>query len=291
MDSQTDEGFHVSLLGGEPSLRLKNFLSILDEFNSNISLSLNTNGLIFTEQMCIDLSKYNAHLAISLDGPKKAHDENRILANGQGTYDKLIEKIPMLLNYFPDSLCQATFTPNTIQYLSDSYFLAKELGFKEWYWAPDLYSSIWTEKEYTILNKELDIIAKDYFNQNQILYRAFSLSEHFNKGNARFQQNKKCLLVDPDGRMKISRINATVVPPEEDEKWYIGNVLTGVDNNKIKAWIDRFGENADELYYAYNTKQECKNCPANKICYDSEHLCPNPFLYYIQANQPRMQCE
>lgn len=288
-----DKPFHISLLGGEPSLRLWHFLPILAEYNfgDKVSISVNTNAQIWTEDMCKQLSQFEARLAISLDGPAVAHNLCRKKVNGSDTYDDVVKNIPMLLKYFPKSFCQATFTPDTIRYLSDSYFLAKELGFKEWYWAPDLYNSKWTEKEFDILNKELEVIAQDYFNQDQIVYRSFIVSDEFNSGNARFRNNQKCLLVDPDGRMKISRLNATVVPPQEDELWYIGNVLTGIDEQKIQNWEDRYGKDADELYYAYNIKSVCAKCPAKAICYDSEHMQPNPYLYRIQAVQPRMQCE
>ena len=266
-----DKPFHISLLGGEPSLRLWHFLPILAEYNfgDKVSISVNTNAQIWTEDMCKQLSQFEARLAISLDGPAVAHNLCRKKVNGSDTYDDVIKNIPMLLKYFPKSFCQATFTPDTIRYLSDSYFLAKQLGFKEWYWAPDLYNSKWTEKEFDILNKELEVIAQDYFNQDQIVYRSFIVSDEFNSGNARFRNNQKCLLVDPDGRMKISRLNATVVPPQEDELWYIGNVLTGIDEQKIQNWEDRYGKDADELYYAYNIKSVCDKCAAKAICYDS----------------------
>ena len=288
-----DKPFHISLLGGEPSLRLWHFLPILAEYNfgDKVSISVNTNAQIWTEDMCKQLSQFEARLAISLDGPAVAHNLCRKKVNGSDTYGDVVKNIPMLLKYFPKSFCQATFTPDTIRYLSDSYFLAKELGFKEWYWAPDLYNSKWTDKEFDILNKELEVIAQDYFNQDQIVYRSFIVSDEFNSGNARFRNNQKCLLVDPDGRMKISRLNATVVPPQEDELWYIGNVLTGIDEQKIQNWEDRYGKDADELYYAYNIKSVCAKCPAKAICYDSEHIHSNPYLYRIQAVQPRMQCE
>ena len=292
---KTQKKIFISLLGGEPTLRIKNFLSTLEDFlkinNNEIFLSLNTNGLFFNQELCDKLKKFNPKIAISLDGPKEIHDFNRVDIYNKGTYDRVIEKIPLILKNFPDSFCQATFTPETIHGLSDSYFLAKELGFKEWYWAPDLYNSNWKEQHFLELEKQMKIIAKDYFNQNQILYKPFEKDEERNQGNLRFKKDTHCLLVEPSGLCKISRLNATVIDIDSDKEWYIGNILNGLDNKKIENWINKYGEEADRLYYAYNTRSECSKCLANKICFNTEHLLDNPYLYKIQCQQPRIQCE
>ena len=291
MQSQPCEKYHISLLGGEPSLRLKYILPIIqkqkDSFDKEITISLNTNGLLFDEKMCKQLTPFKPHLAISLDGPKEIHDLNRIDVFGKGTYDRLIEKLPMILEYFPDAFCQATFTPATIYALSDSYFLAKELGFKEWYWAPDLYESKWQQLHFDILQEQLNIIAKDYFNQTAIKYKGFDRAIDRNNGNNRFKSESHCLLIHYDGIAKISRLNATVIDSKEDSNWFIGNILAGIDEEKISKWKERYGENADQLYFSYNSKNICEKCPANNICFQTS----NPYLYKIKCEQPRMQCE
>ena len=287
--------FSISLLGGEPVLRLNTFLPILEKFlqnnNNKISLSLNTNALLFNKNLCEKLKKFNPKIAISLDGPKEIHDFNRIDVYNNGTYERVVEKIPLILDYFPDAFCQATFTPDTIYGLSDSYFLAKDLGFKEWYWAPDLYNSEWKEIHFLELEKQMKIISNDYFQQNKILYKPFERLEDRNKGNLRFKKDTHCLLVAPDGLSKISRVNATIIDIESDKEWYIGNILNGLDKEKIENWINKYGEEADRLYYAFNTRSECSQCLANNICYNTEHSLENIYLYKIQCQQPRIQCE
>ena len=296
MNNQPINEFHISLLGGEPSLRLQHFFTVYDEFllhtDKQIGITINTNGLFWKKKLCDQLTTYkNIRLAISLDGPKDIHDKNRVDVHGNGTYDILIDKIPMLLSYFPTSLCQATFTPDTIYKLSDSYFLAKELGFKEWYWAPDLYESSWSYNDFIVLNKQLKIIAKDYFNQNQIFYRGLEQENYRNCGNPRFANDSHILLIDTNGNMRIGRINATCINPQEDLEWIIGNVEYGINQQQLTNWINKYGINADTLYFAYNQKETCKQCKANHICYNTQHNLDNPFLFQIQCQQPRIQCE
>ena len=297
MDNQTISDFHISLLGGEPSLRLKQFNDVFTQFllktNKHISITINTNGLLWTEDLCKQIAQYpDVRLAISLDGPKEIHDLNRKTLHNKGTYDDLIKKIPMLLAYFPQSLCQATFTPETIGQLSASYFLAKNLGFKEWYWAPDLYESIWNFANFVTLNQQLKIIADDYFNQTDIFYRGLELNDCRNLGNPRFANDSHILLVNTDGVMRIGRVNATLLTPEDDAEWIIGDLTKdGINNSKIQTWLNKYGENADSLYFAYNQKETCNNCKANQICFNTTHELTNPYLFKIQCQQPRMQCE
>jgi uncharacterized protein len=156
-ESLPGDSYHISLLGGEPTLWIDAFLEVYGDYKKKskkkTGVSINTNGLMFDLKMCDKLKDLNPKIAISLDGPKNSHDFNRIDAFGQGTYDKLIQKIPTILENFPLNFCQATFTPETISNLSASYFLAKDLGFAEWYWAPDIYNSLWEEKHYNIIKE------------------------------------------------------------------------------------------------------------------------------------------
>ena len=117
-ESLPGDSYHISLLGGEPTLWIDTFLEVYNKYKKTskkkIGISLNTNGLMFNEDLCNKIKGLNPRLAISLDGPKKSHDFNRIDVFGKGTYDKLIEKIPLILTNFPLNFCQATFTPETI---------------------------------------------------------------------------------------------------------------------------------------------------------------------------------
>jgi hypothetical protein len=57
----------------------------------------------------------------------------------------------------------------------------------------------------------MTIIAKDYFNQNKIVYKPFENNINNNTGNLRFHKNSHCLVVNVDGISRISRVNATKV--------------------------------------------------------------------------------
>lgn len=295
---QTNEkNVYISLLGGEPLIRINQYIEAEEKIKQEkqekiLHHTINTNGLLLDSFMIQKIKKLNPHLALSLDGPKIIHDFNRITKKNTGTYDQLIKLLPEILENFPDTLCQATFTPETINYLSDSYFLAKELNFNEWYWAPDLYTSIWQEKHFKILEEQLKIIALDYKKNKQIIYKPFEKNnEEYNKGNLRFCNNSKVLLLQSDKKFKISRVNATKVPTDLDQYWYIGTIKEGLNLERILQWEQMFNLNADKFYYAYNMKNICEKCLAKNICFNSSHNDKTSYEYKIQCFQPRMQCE
>ena len=102
----------------------------------------------FMESLFLQYNRLMYHEIFKIT--KNLDDTEDIL---QSSLVKLIEKIPLILTNFPLNFCQATFTPETIENLSNSYFLAKELGFAEWYWAPDIYNSNWEEKHFQIIKE------------------------------------------------------------------------------------------------------------------------------------------
>ena len=52
-----------------------------------------TNGSLLSDEICEYLSKHNISIGVSLDGCKEVNDKNRIDANGNGTYDLVVNNI------------------------------------------------------------------------------------------------------------------------------------------------------------------------------------------------------
>ncbi|KQS27068.1 radical SAM protein [Dyadobacter sp. Leaf189] len=93
-------GFH----GGEPMLfglkRFRRFMNKLSEIaiqtNCRIRYSIMTNGILITEEWINFFKEFQIGVGISLDGPRKFNDANRIDFKGNGTYDRITEKIRLL---------------------------------------------------------------------------------------------------------------------------------------------------------------------------------------------------
>lgn len=96
--------FAIVLHGGEPLLLPKDRLEyLLKEIRNHLpdytSISIQTNGLLVTNEIIELCNKYKTTLAISLDGDKIINDANRIDHKGRGTYDRIIQKINLIQNH------------------------------------------------------------------------------------------------------------------------------------------------------------------------------------------------
>ncbi|MBS1625997.1 MAG: radical SAM protein [Bacteroidetes bacterium] len=89
------EIFSIVLHGGEPlllgTIRLNKLLSSLRSIlPEEYPISIQTNGILISNEILNICSEYKVSIAISLDGPKKVHDHFRVNRANKGTYDKVM---------------------------------------------------------------------------------------------------------------------------------------------------------------------------------------------------------
>ncbi len=130
----------ISFFGGEPLLNLEVMESVCLYITENYGsgaikhmpfFSVVTNGYLLTDEVIELFCKYNIHPVVSIDGPKLVHDKQRLLKNGDGTYDTVYSNLKKLREKMVFSI-EATFTKNhdlsnlTMKETSD--FLKKEFN-------------------------------------------------------------------------------------------------------------------------------------------------------------------
>jgi uncharacterized protein len=99
--------FSVVLHGGEPFLLgpkrltflLKKLREILPE---KYPISIQTNGLLISDQILNICSLYRTSVAVSIDGPESVHNKYRVTHNDAGTFHKVVDGINILRKH-PDS--------------------------------------------------------------------------------------------------------------------------------------------------------------------------------------------
>lgn len=101
--TKVDIGFY----GGEPLLEFDNIKRLIEYIEErypykSISYSMTTNGTLFNQENIKFLIKKNINVMISLDGPRELHNINRVFANGQGSFDKIMENVLFIKNNYPD---------------------------------------------------------------------------------------------------------------------------------------------------------------------------------------------
>ncbi|MGI6443597.1 MAG: radical SAM protein [Candidatus Dojkabacteria bacterium] len=91
----------VVIHGGEPTIAWSSVERLMPKlkkiFDSNgivFRTQIVSNGYELTSEKSDFLSKYNwQRFQVTIDGPKSTHDKRRILRNGAGSFDKIIENI------------------------------------------------------------------------------------------------------------------------------------------------------------------------------------------------------
>jgi uncharacterized protein len=61
-----------------------------------VAHSFQTNGTLISEQWCNFFAEEHVNLGVSIDGPQRLHDRNRVTRSGRGTFDKTIAGIRLL---------------------------------------------------------------------------------------------------------------------------------------------------------------------------------------------------
>jgi uncharacterized protein len=117
-----------SFYGGEPLLRfglIKKCIEYLRYKNRQAGLnshfiSVSTNGYLINEEMIDFFIKERIRVQISLDGPRRQHDENRKLACEKGTFNKVIKSLAPYYEKYVQFNC--TISPNANLLELNDYF-------------------------------------------------------------------------------------------------------------------------------------------------------------------------
>ncbi len=96
--------FAVVLHGGEPLLlgavKLRDVLKTLRaKLPKDCQIGLQTNGILITEEILDICSETRTTVSVSIDGPRRIHDKDRVGHNGQGTYEKVIKGLEILRSH------------------------------------------------------------------------------------------------------------------------------------------------------------------------------------------------
>ena len=96
--------FSVVLHGGEPLLigieRLENlFKELRSGLSVSFPISIQTNGILITNNILDLCYRYRVSLAVSLDGPRHVNDASRRYHTGKGTFDRIMAGIEKLSSH------------------------------------------------------------------------------------------------------------------------------------------------------------------------------------------------
>ena len=283
----------ISFYGGEPLLNLPvikesvYFAKLLYKkigLNAELMFSLTTNGTLLNDMSIIEfLKENNFSLLISLDGPKKVHDKQRMFRSGLGTYDIILNNLKNIYKTNPDYYSKkiafsSVMLPENVSEVLSYY---KNNEYIKTSRRPNI--AFTNFKNSAILDKNEIILQKTIFKRkfkdlrnkykNMLieekvespLFKAISaiLNSYW---FAIYYRNMKimCDSLKPNGicipglrRIFVSVSGNYYVCEKMGESYKIGNVFNGLDlaaiNGLIKQYIDI-------------SKEDCLNCWAIRFC-------------------------
>lgn len=134
--SDAVENLNIGFYGGEPLLEFQNIKKavsyVKEKYNGRkVNYSITTNGTLLNDEIIRFFIENDVSVLISLDGPKEIHDQNRVFANGEGSFDKIMENLRYVKEHYPQFFSKISFNtvvpPENDYKCIDRFFSANEV--------------------------------------------------------------------------------------------------------------------------------------------------------------------
>lgn len=160
--------------GGEPTLAgldfYKKLIELQNEYNTKkikVQNSLQTNGYIIDDEWAEFLAKNNFLVGLSLDGYKDIHNSLRIDANGEGTFDKVMNASKLFDKYKVEYNILCVVNNFVARHSEKVYAFFKKNNFKYLQFIPCLDGFDAKQEDYSLKNSRylsfLKIIFNNYY--------------------------------------------------------------------------------------------------------------------------------
>jgi uncharacterized protein len=271
VDLAAEAGGHSGIIffGGEPLLckdlihETVAYAEVLQKKKPvRFHYKVTTNGLLLDEEFLRFSAAHDVFIALSFDGIRQAHDQNRLRKDGAGTFDQLERTAKSLLRYRPYAPVLMTVAPDTVEYYERSVKYLYELGFRYIICSVD-YAGAWTAETLGVLKKQYKLLAAFYkeltVKEEKFYLSPFEvkISSHIHKDtycSERCELGKKQLSVSPGGKLY------PCVQFVGDEAFCIGDVCSGIDEEK-RQHLYRLNE---------QERDTCGDCAVKGRC---NHYC------------------
>jgi uncharacterized protein len=184
------EGVSFAFQGGEPTLAgidfFMFFVSKANELNTKnlrINFSIQTNGISIDENWAEFLSYNKFLVGLSIDGPSRVHNKNRVFATDESSLIKVMETKRLFDQYKVEYNALSVITSDTAKYPEQVYefFKKKGIGYVQYIPCldpadekPGLHDFSLTSDDYEIfLKKTFDLWYRDVMAGNITVVRTF----------------------------------------------------------------------------------------------------------------------
>ena len=228
---------NITFIGGEPLLefdlikRITPYaLGAATKRNIMITWAITTNGTLINEEILSFFAQNKINLLLSLDGGQKNHDRYRKTKSGAGTWNQIVNMIPLIKTYQPWLGVRMTVSAESIDDMREDFNQIAALGINQFIIAPAQGATCWNKEQIERYGLNLVKILQDYHELKRRGYQIFI--EEFEKNEYEYRNwgcraGSSSLAVAPNG--DVSPCSKMLGLTDEKGKYIIGNVNTGID--------------------------------------------------------------
>lgn len=297
--------------GGEPTLAgidfFRNVVALQEKYNDKnltIENTIQTNGIKINEEWARFLSEHHFLVGVSLDGPKKLHDANRVDVNGKPTFYQVMNTISLFEQFHVQYNILTVVTNETAQKASALYHFYKrnQMAYIQLIPCMDEINrkdevsrnsqAVKPEQYGKFLNEMFDLWYEDFMHGEDMDIRMFSnlaqLSAGFPAEECGMNGNCNCyFVVEGDGSVYPCDFYCM-------DEWKLGTVnepfQTMLVSERAKAFLSR----GSELH------EKCSSCPHFSLCrggcrrwretgeegkFDLNYLCPAYEIFFSHCSE------
>jgi len=251
-----------------------------------VNQHIQTNATLLNDDWCKFFVETKMNVGVSLDGPQHINDRNRVLRNGKGSFEQIMNGVNLLKQYKIDFSVIAVITDYSLDFPEEIYSFFKSIGTKSLCFNMDEEEGVNTKSTLTKnTEKKLKSFWKKIFqiqlnpNEYQHIREIHGFSEALLKGNfktnpyafGQMTQPMRILSIDTKG-------NFTTFSPEllgmEDKRYgdfNFGNIENDsfssiIENQKFNAVFNEILEGIKKCHDTCDYFSFCGGgAPSNKL--------------------------
>ncbi len=246
----------VNYHGGEPMLNFKIIKYITNKLkkkvnNERLMFGSTTNGVLLNNEIINFICEnFDWNLSLSLDGDRIANECNRFYGKYSNLYDNVIENASKILNQRPDLRIRATYTKESLKRLHINIKFFLEKGFNNIVIHPDIYDD-WNDEDIDLIEQQFNTV-KDMY----LLVKKEKPNLMINICDIKLKKKGRC-----NGGINEFNISSKgdiycCTYLVGNEKFMIGNVDSGIDNDKVSYLLKKYNEPV----------KKCEGCSVYSAC-------------------------
>jgi len=249
LESRDKQRLEVLFFGGEPLVEYKLIKQVVHyaelkakDCEKQIHFDMTTNGILFTNESLIFCRDHGIKFLVSIDGDRDSHDKHRRTFSGEGSFDILDAKLPMMKSYQPWLGARMTIHPDTLARLAQNVEFLVRKGINQFIISP-VEGVDWPEESLLAYERELVKVISFYEEQKALgtpiritFFEEAEDGDFFKKGWMwGCRAGRYSLTISPEG--EILPCSKMIGPPDLKRLCRLGTLEEGITNLALRLQL------------------------------------------------------